>query len=73
MEYFDVCPKMPISKIASVLNAKDVFYYTHCFEHVLRTKHVFLLSYSVLIDLHENLRGGRLEGTLDLQSSKAAL
>ena len=35
---------------------------------------MFLLSYSVLIDLHENLRGGGgLEGTLDLQSSKAAL
>ena len=31
MEYFDVCLKMPISKITSVLNAKDVFYYTHCF------------------------------------------
>ena len=68
---------MPISKITSVLNAKDVFYYTHCFEHVLTKKHVFLLSYSVLIDLHENLRGGGggegLEGTLDLQSSKADL
>ena len=75
MEYFDVCLKMPISKITSVLNAKDVFYYTHCFKHVLRKKHVFLLSYSVLIDLHENLRGGggELDGTLDLQSSKAAL
>ena len=57
MEYFDVCLKMPISKITSVLNAKDVFYDTHCFKHVLRKKHVFLLSYSVLIDLHENLRG----------------
>ena len=78
MEYFDVCLKMPISKITSVLNANNVFYYTHCFKHVLRKKHVFLLSYSVLIDLHESLRGGRgegggLEGTLDLQSSKAAL
>ena len=58
MEYFDVCLKMPISKITSVLNAKDVFYYTHCFKHVLRKRHVFLLSYSVLTDLHENLRGG---------------
>ena len=58
MEYFDVCLKMKISKITSVLNAKDVFYYTHCFKHVLRKKHVFLLSYSVGIDLHENLRGG---------------
>ena len=48
---------MPISKITSVLNAKDVFYYTHCFKHVLRKK-VFLLSYLVLIDLHENLGGG---------------
>ena len=39
-----------------------------------------LLSYLVLINSHENLRrggggggGGRLEGTLDLQSSEAAL
>ena len=62
MECFDVCLKMPISKITSVLNAKDVFYYTHCFKHVLRKKHVFLLSYSVLIDLHENLGGGGAGG-----------
>ena len=35
---------------------------------------MFLLSYLVLINSHENLRGrGRLEGTLDLQSSEAAL
>ena len=33
---------------------------------------MFLLCYSVLIDLHENAGGG-VEGTLDLQSSKAAL
>ena len=32
---------------------------------------MFLLSYLVLIDSLENLRG--LEGTLDLQSSEAAL
>ena len=58
MECFHVCLKMPISKITSVLNAKDVFYYTRYFKHVLRKKHVFLLSYSVLDDLRENL-GGR--------------
>ena len=41
---------------------------------------MFLLSYLVLINSHENLRGkggggggGRLEGTLDLQSSEVAL
>ena len=34
---------------------------------------MFLLSYLVLINSHENLRGGRLEGTLDLQSTEAAL
>ena len=40
---------------------------------------MFLLSYLVLFNSHENLRGGggggegRLEGTLDLQSSEAAL
>ena len=36
---------------------------------------MFLLSYLVLINSHENLRGrgGRLEGTLDQQSSEAAL
>ena len=39
-----------------------------CFEK----KKVFWLSYLVLIDLDANLRGG-LEGTLDLQSSRAAL
>ena len=38
MECFDVCLTMPISKITSVLNANDVFYYTHCFKHVLRKK-----------------------------------
>ena len=36
---------------------KMFFYYTHCFKHVMRKTHVFLLSYSVLIDLHENLKG----------------
>ena len=44
MECFDVCLTMPISKITSGLNAKDVFYYTQCFKHVLRKKDVFLLS-----------------------------
>ena len=74
MECFDVCLTMPISKITSGLNAKDVFYYTHFFKHVLLTKDVFLLSYLVFINSHENLRGrGRLEGTLDLQSSEDAL
>ena len=38
MECFDVCLTMPISKITSGLNAEDVFYYTHCFKHVLRKK-----------------------------------
>ena len=52
MECFDVCLTMPISKITS-----DVFYYTHCFKHVLRKKDVFLLSYLVLINSNENLRG----------------
>ena len=68
MECFDVCLTMPISKITSGLNAKDVFCYTLCFKHVLRKKDVFLLSYLVLIN-----SGGTLEGTLDLQSSEAAL
>ena len=36
---------------------------------------MFLLLYLVLINSHENLRGrgGGVEGTLDLQSSEAAL
>ena len=37
---------------------------------------MFLLSYLVLINSHENLRGrggGRLEGTRGVQSSEAAL
>ena len=58
MECFDVCLTLPISKITSVLNAEDVFYYTHCFKYVLKKKDVFLLSYLVLIHSHENLRGG---------------
>ena len=33
------------------------YYYTHCLKHVLRKKDVFLLSYLVLINSHENLRG----------------
>ena len=38
LNMFDVCLTMPISKITSGLNAKDAFYYTHCFKHVLRKK-----------------------------------
>ena len=49
---------MPMSKLTSVLNAKMFFYYNHCFKHVLRKK-VFLLSYLVLVDSHENLKRAR--------------
>ena len=56
MKCFDVCVTMPINKITSVLNAKDVFYYTHCFKHVLRKKmYSYCLTYIVLINSHENL------------------
>ena len=58
MECFDVCLTKPISKITSGLSAKDVFYYTYCFKHVLRKKDVLLLSYLVVIDSNENLGGG---------------
>ena len=56
MECFDVRATMPISKITSVLNAKDVFYYTHCFKHGLRKKmYSYCPTYIVLINSHENL------------------
>ena len=48
MECFDVCLTMPISKIASVLNAEVFLFIT------LVASHMFLLSYLVLIDLREN-------------------
>ena len=55
MECFDVSLSMPIGKITLVLNAKDGFFYTHCFEHVLRKRCVLIVL--VFIDSHENLRG----------------
>ena len=72
MECFDVCLTMPISKITSGLNSK-MFFITLIALKVFSEKRCVLIVL-VLINSHENLGGrGRLEGTLDLQSSEAAL
>ena len=70
MECFDVCLKMPISKITSVLNAKDDFI-TLIALNMFWEKNMcsYCLTQFSLIYMKISGGGGEgLEGTLDLQA-----